>query len=245
MGFELLIIPEAPMSEPFQIGFLLFPGLTQLDLTGPAQVLSRMSGSKTHFIAKTLAPVPSDCGLSLVPTVDFAHAPRLDLLCVPGGAGVDSVISDPESLDFVRKKGAEAAWLTSVCTGSPILGAAGLLVGYEAGCHWAWRDLLPLFGAYPSEERVVVDRNRITGGGVTAGIDFAFRVIELLRSREEAEMLRLGLEYDPQPIGMGGTPSTARSEILHRLRGVYEQIGMPQRRDAIIGLAKTLNVTDS
>ena len=226
------------MSDPFQIGFFLFPGLTQLDLTGPAQVLSRMSNSRSHFIAKTMAPVPSDCGLSLSPTVTIADAPRLDLLCVPGGVCVDSVMSDPESLDFIRKAGEEA-----VCTGSLILGAAGLLVGYRAGCHWAWRDLLPLFGAYPDEERVVVDRNRITGGGVTAGIDFAFRVIELLRSREEAEMLRLGLEYDPQPIGLGGTPSTVRSSILQAVRKRYDAQGMGARRDAIAHLANSLNVT--
>lgn len=231
------------MSEPFQIGFFLFPGLTQLDLTGPAQVLSRMSNSRSHFIAKTLAPVPSDCGLSLSPTVTIADAPKLDMICVPGGVGVDSVMSDPESLDFIRRAGEEASYVTSVCTGSLILGAAGLLVGYRAGCHWAWRDLLPLFGAYPDDERVVIDRNRITGGGVTAGIDFAFRVIEVLRSREEAEMLRLGLEYDPQPIGLGGTPSTASSSILHAVRKRYDAQGMGARREAIAHLANSLNVT--
>ena len=123
--------------------------------------------------------------------------------------------------------------MTSVCTGSLILGAAGLLVGYKAGCHWAWRDLLPLFGAYPDEERVVVDRNRITGGGVTAGIDFAFRVIEMLRGREEAEMLRLALEYDPQPIGLGGTPSTVSSAILQATRRRYDAMGMTARREGV------------
>ena len=231
------------MPEPFQIGFFLFPGLTQLDLTGPAQVLSRMSHSRSHFVAKTLDPVPSDCGLSLSPTVRIADSPRLDMICIPGGVGVDSVMADDESLSFIRKAGQGASYVTSVCTGSLILGAAGLLVGYRAGCHWAWRDLLPLFGAYPDEGRVVIDRNRITGGGVTAGIDFAFRVIELLRSQEEAEMLRLGLEYDPQPIGLGGTPSTASSSILQAVRKRYDDQGMTERRDAIAKLADSLNVT--
>lgn len=231
------------MSQPFQIGFFLFPGLTQLDLTGPAQVLTRMSGAKVHFIAKTMDPVPSDCGLSLVPTLTFDRAPPLHMICVPGGVGVDSVMSDPESLEFIRRQGAQAEYVTSVCTGSLILGAAGLLTGYQAGCHWAWRDLLPLFGAYPMDERVVIDRNRITGGGVTAGIDFAFRVIEHLRGRDEAEMLRLALEYDPQPIGMGGTPSTARSSTLQAVRRRYDDMGMPARREAIARIAAALDVT--
>jgi cyclohexyl-isocyanide hydratase len=230
------------MPTPFEIGFVLFPGLTQLDLTGPAQVLSRMSGSRCHFLAKTRELIPSDCGLSLAPTLTFAEAPKLDLVCVPGGMGVDNVMEDAQSLDFVRRAGEGAQVVTSVCTGSLILGAAGLLVGYQAGCHWAWRDLLPLFGAYPSEERVVVDRNRITGGGVTAGIDFAFRTVELLRGREEAEMLRLALEYDPQPIGMGGTPSTARSAILQATRRRYDEMGLATRREAVARLAKRLNV---
>ena len=227
-------------TAPFEIGFFLFPGLTQLDLTGPAQVLSRMSGARVSFIAKTLANVPSDCGLSLAPTHDFATAPELDLICVPGGMGVDSVMSDPASLAYLRAAGEGAQWVTSVCTGSLILGAAGLLEGYRAACHWAWRDLLPLFGAEPIEDRVVRDRNRITGGGVTAGIDFAFSVMETLRGRDEAEMIRLGLEYDPQPLGLGGTPGTARTEILQRLRQHYDRIGMGKRRDTIKEIAHRL-----
>ena len=226
----------------FEIGFLLFPGLTQLDMTGPAQVLSRMSDARVNFVAKSLDPVPSDCGLSLVPTCTFETAPALDLLCVPGGMGVDSVMADPESLDFVRRAGQGAQFVTSVCTGSLVLGAAGLLVGYRAACHWAWRDLLPLFGASPCDERVVIDRNRITGGGVTAGIDFAFKVIEQLRSLEEAERLRLALEYDPQPIGMGGTPSTVSAGVLHAVRLRYDAMGMGTRREAITKHAHSLGL---
>ncbi len=231
------------MAETFHIGFILFPALTQLDLTGPAQVLSRMSGAKLHFLAASMDGVPSDCGLSLLPTGTFAAAPPLNMVCVPGGAGVDTLISDPASLDYIRRAGEGADYVTSVCTGSLVLGAAGLLKGYQATCHWAWRDLLPLFGAYPVEDRVVIDRNRITGGGVTAGIDFAFAVIERLRGRDEAEMIRLALEYDPQPIGMGGTPSTARSDILQGLRRRYDAIGVPARREALVRIATILNVT--
>ncbi len=230
------------MDDGFDIGFLLFPGLTQLDLTGPAQVLSRMSGARVHFIARTIAPVPSDCGLSLSPTCTFETAPELDLICVPGGMGVDSVIADSESLGYVRRAGEGAAYVTSVCTGSLILGAAGLLAGYQAACHWAWRDLLPLFGASPCEDRVVVDRNRITGGGVTAGIDFAFHVVEAVRGLAEAEMIRLALEYDPQPIGLGGTPSTARSTVLQAVRRRYDAAGLGARREAISRLAASLGV---
>jgi len=225
------------MDGVFDIGFLLFPGLTQLDLTGPAQVLSRMSGARVHYVGRTLAPVPSDCGLALSPTCTFETAPELDLICVPGGMGVDSVIEDVESLGYVRRAGEGASYVTSVCTGSLVLGAAGLLRGYQAACHWAWRDLLPLFGASPCEDRVVVDRNRITGGGVTAGIDFAFRVIEELRGQPEAEMVRLALEYDPQPIGLGGTPSTARSTVLQAVRQRYDAMGLAARREAIGRLA--------
>ena len=212
----------------FEIGFLLYPDLTQLDLTGPAQVLSRMSGARVHFIAASLAPVPSDCGLSLVPTVTFADCPPLDLVCVPGGYGCVAAMEDAPTLDWLRAQAAHAQWITSVCTGSLILGAAGLLAGYRAASHWAWRDLLPHFGAIPSDERVAIDRNRITGGGVTAGIDFAFATIAHLRGRDEAEAIQLALEYDPQPLG-GGTPSTARPEVLARVQAILEARLAPNR----------------
>jgi len=220
---------------PFEIGFLLYPDLTQLDLTGPAQVLSRMSDARVHFVAASLAPVPSDCGLSLVPTVTFADCPPIDLICVPGGYGCVAAMEDTPTVAWLRAQAEHAGWITSVCTGSLVLGAAGLLAGYRAACHWAWRDLLPMFGAIPSDERVALDHNRITGGGVTAGIDFAFAVVSQLRGRDEAEALQLALEYDPQPIGRG-TPDTARPEVLARVQALLAPRMAPYRaRIAALG----------
>jgi cyclohexyl-isocyanide hydratase len=207
----------------FQIGFLLFPGLTQLDLTGPAQVLSRMSDAAVHYVWKTLDPVPSDAGLSLVPTKTFDSCPNLDLVCVPGGLPIVAVMEDADAMAWLRRQGEGARYVTSVCTGSLILGAAGLLRGYRAGCHWAWRDLLPHFGAEPVSERVVVDRDRITGGGVTAGIDFAFRVLEEVRGKREAQAIQLALEYDPKPPQAGGTPDTSPPEVVAFVRGLMRE----------------------
>ncbi|WP_448585365.1 DJ-1/PfpI family protein [Thermaurantiacus sp.] len=206
-------------SAPYRIGFLLWPGLTQLDLTGPAQVLARMPGAELHFAWKTLEPVPSDCGLALVPTVTLAACPRLDLLCVPGGAPVAPVMRDAEVLDWLRRQSGGADLVTSVCTGSLILAAAGLLRGRRAGCHWAAGHQLALFGATFVAERVVEDGNLITAGGVTSGIDLAFRVIERGHGRDVAEAVQLALEYDPAPIA-GGTPQTARPGILAEVRAM-------------------------
>jgi cyclohexyl-isocyanide hydratase len=201
----------------YQIGFLLWDGLTQLDLTGPAQILHRMPGSKLHYVAKTMAPVMSDCGLALVPTTTLRECPQLDMICVPGGAPVAPVMRDVAVLDWLRAQEPGAQLVTSVCTGSLILAAAGLLRGYKAGCHWSSGHQLPLFGAEFVAERTVIDRNRITAGGVTSGIDFAFRIIEQLHGRDAAESVQLAVEYDPQPMG-GGTPATARPEILTGVR---------------------------
>ena len=207
----------------YRIGFLLWPELTQLDMTGPAQVLSKMPGAELHFVWKSTAPVPSDCGLPLAPTTTFADCPPLDMICVPGGVGVAPIMRDAEVLDWLRTQAAGASLITSVCTGSLILAAAGLLDGYRAGCHWAAGEQLALFGATFVRERVVIDRNRITAGGVTSGIDFAFRIIAQLHGRDVAEAIALALEYDPAPMG-GGTPATARPEILAQV-----QAGMAER----------------
>ena len=207
------------MPAPYRIGFLLWPNLTQLDMTGPAQVLHRMPGAELHYVWKTLDAVPSDCGLSLLPTTTLADCTQLDMICVPGGAPVGPVMRDKAVLDWLRTQAAGAKLVTSVCTGSLILAAAGLLEGYRAGCYWASGDDLALFGATFVRERVVIDRNRITAGGVTSGIDFAFRIIEHLHGRDVAEAVQLSIEYDPQPIG-GGTPATARPEILARVNGM-------------------------
>lgn len=214
-----------------KIGFLLFPDITQLDMTGPAQVLSRMPGMTLHFVAKSLDPVMSDCGLALVPTVTLVDCPPLDIVCIPGGYGTTALMSDDAVLDWLRAQAATARYVTSVCTGSLVLAAAGLLDGYRAGCHWAWGDQLAAFGATYVPERTVADRNRITAGGVTSGIDFAFRLIEQTHGRDTAEAIQLGLEYDPQPLA-GGTPATARPEILAMVEAEYAK-RLPAVRAAI------------
>ena len=220
-----------------KIGFLLFPDITQLDLTGPAQVLSRMPGATLFFVAKTLDPVMSDCGLALVPTVTLADCPPLDIVCIPGGYGTTALMGDAVVLDWLRAQATTARYVTSVCTGSLVLAAAGLLDGYRAGCHWAWGDQLAAFGATYVAERTVIDRNRITAGGVTSGIDFAFRLIEQTHGRDVAEAVQLGLEYDPQPLGHG-TPATARPEILAMVEAVYAK-RLPAVRAAIAAVAAT------
>src|SRR3954466_2059652 len=160
------------MGAPLQIGLLVFPKVTQLDFTGPLQVFAGLPGAKIHLIWKRVEPVPSDSVLMLTPTVSFADCPQLDVICVPGGAGADDLVNDEETLDFLRRQAEGAKYITSVCTGSLVLGAAGLLQGYNAATHWSATQYLSAFGAIPTNTRVCVDRNRITGGGVTAGIDF-------------------------------------------------------------------------
>jgi cyclohexyl-isocyanide hydratase len=206
------------MSAPLQIGLLLFPRLTQLDLTGPLQVFGSVPGAKVHLIWKRIEPVPSDSVLMLLPTVTFADCPQLDVICVPGGIGTDDLVNDQETLDFLRAQAAGAKYVTSVCTGSLVLGAAGLLEGYRAATHWAAMDYLPLFGATPTKTRVCVDRNRITGGGVTAGIDFALTLVSILADRQMAQATQLRLEYNPAPPFNAGSPDTAPPEVLALLQ---------------------------
>jgi cyclohexyl-isocyanide hydratase len=206
------------MTAPINIGILLFPRVTQLDATGPAQVLARTPGATLHIIWKTRDPVPTDAGFSIVPTTTFADCPQLDVICVPGGGGQVDLMSDDETLDFLRKQAAGARYVTSVCTGSLVLGAAGLLKGYRSACHWASRDLLAAFGAIPVAERVVRDRNRISGGGVTAGIDFGLTLLAELAGEEVARSVQLGLEYDPQPPFESGSPEKAGVERVKRVR---------------------------
>lgn len=194
---------------PVSIAFLLFPNVTQLDLTGPAQVLSRLGNAKIDLVWKTLDPVMTDAGFAIMPTATFEDVAAADVLCVPGGLGVIGVINDDVAMDWVRKMGACADWVTSVCTGSLILGAAGLLKGYKATTHWASHNQLALFGAEPVKARTVFDRNRVTGGGVTAGIDFALALTAAIRGEEHARMVQLSLEYDPAPPFDSGSPDKA------------------------------------
>ncbi|MBS1121145.1 MAG: ThiJ/PfpI domain protein [Deltaproteobacteria bacterium] len=206
------------MLVAMQIGMLLFPKLTQLDLTGPHEVLARLPGATTHLVGKTRDPVTSETGLTILPTVSFAEAPALDLLFVPGGFGQIAATDDAATLAWIAAAGASAAWVTSACTGSLLLGAAGLLRGYRAATHWAFMELLPLVGAIPVAERVVVDRNRITGGGVTAGIDLALTIVAAVSGREVAEQIQLQLEYAPAPPFASGHPSVAAPALVTRAR---------------------------
>ena len=206
------------MASPLQIGLLLFPRVTQLDFTGPLQVFSSVPGAKVHLIWKRMEPVPSDSVLTLTPTTTFADCPQLNVICVPGGGGTDDIVNDEEVLDFLRKQAANATYVTSVCTGSLALGAAGLLKGYRAATHWSAMEMLALFGATPTRTRVCIDRNRVTGGGVTAGIDFALTLVSMLVDRTTAEAIQLRLEYNPAPPFNAGSPDTAPAEVLALLR---------------------------
>jgi cyclohexyl-isocyanide hydratase len=206
----------------FNIGFVIFPNLTQLDFTGPLQVLSRLPQSTVHIVAKSLEPVPSDCGLGLVPTTTFADCPPLDLLCVPGGGvGVMAAASDRETIDFVRSQARQAKYVTSVCTGAFILGAAGILRGRRATTHWAFADLLPLVGATHQKARIVKDGNVITAGGVTSGIDFGLSVIAEIAGEDVAKTIQLGVEYDPAPPFNCGHPDRASPGIAESLANRY------------------------
>lgn len=213
------------MSAPLQIGLLVFPRVTQLDFTGPLQVFSAVPGAKLHLIWKRIEPVPSDSALIVTPTTTFADCPQLDVICVPGGRGTDDLLNDDEVLDFLRKQAESAKYVTSVCTGSLALGAAGLLKGYRAATHWSAMEMLGQFGATATRTRVCVDRNRITGGGVTAGIDFALTLVSIMVDRTTAEAIQLGLEYNPAPPFNAGSPDTAPAEVLALLkeRGAQNQ----------------------
>ena len=206
------------MSAPLQIGLMIFPKVTQLDFTGPLQVFSSLPGAKVHLIWKRIEPVTSDSVLTLTPTTTFADCPQLDVICVPGGAGSDDMVNDEEMLDFLRRQATGAKYTTSVCTGALVLGAAGLLRGYRATTHWTAMEFLEKFGAIPTKTRVCVDRNRITGGGVTAGIDFALTLVSILTDRKTAEAIQLGLEYNPAPPFNAGSPDTAPPEVLARAK---------------------------
>jgi cyclohexyl-isocyanide hydratase len=206
------------MPANIQIGLLVFPKVTQLDLTGPLQVFSSMSDVTVHLIWKGIEPVSTDTVLMLPPTITFADCPQLDVICVPGGAGVDDLVGDAEVLDFLRRQAPRAKYITSVCTGSLVLGAAGLLRGYRAATHWNAMEFLALFGATPIKTRVCVDRNRVTGGGVTAGIDFALTLVSLMIDQPTAEAIQLRLEYNPAPPFDAGSPDTAPPGVLSTMR---------------------------
>jgi len=200
------------------IALLGYEGLTLLDLTGPFEVLHAIPGARLRLVAKHREPFASDTGLQVVPTATYAEVSRTDVLCVPGGAGQIDLMQDQATMDWLRAVAGEARYVTSVCTGAFLLAGAGLLRGYRATTHWASLPLLASYGATPVEERVVVDRNRITGAGVTAGLDLAFHLAELLSSRATAEAIQLGLEYDPDPPFRAGHPRIASAATVELVR---------------------------
>lgn len=200
------------------IGMLLYPGLTQLDLTGPFEVFHRIAGATVHLVWKNLEPVRADSGLRILPTTTFADCPPVDIVMVPGGFGQVALMQDEEVLGWLRTQGKGAKWVTSVCTGALVLGAAGLLDGYKATSHWAFTDLLADFGATYTPGRVVIDRNRITGGGVTAGIDFGLVLVAQIAGEQAAKAIQLGLEYNPAPPFEGGHPDIAEPAIVAAVR---------------------------
>jgi cyclohexyl-isocyanide hydratase len=203
--------------SPLSVGMVLFPGLTQLDLTGAYEVLARMPGTRVHLVASTIDPVRSEWGLTILPDATFREAPPLDVLCVPGGWGVNGRLDDEELLGFLRTRGEQARYVTSVCSGSLLLGAAGLLRGYRATTHWLSLDLLPLLGAEAVRQRVVRDRNRVTGAGVTAGIDFGLALAAELFGPDVAQRIQLAIEYAPEPPFESGSPGAAPHDIREAL----------------------------
>lgn len=232
-------MPTTTPPGSLTIGMVLFPGLTQLDLTGAYEVLARMPDTHVCLVASTLEPVKSEWGLTILPNTTFAEAPSLDVLCVPGGWGVDSHLDDDELLAFLRSRGEHARYLTSVCSGALLLGAAGLLRGYQATTHWMSLDLLPLLGAEPVRHRVVRDGNRITGAGVTAGIDFGLTLAAELFGPTTAQRIQLAIEYAPEPPFASGAPDSAPEEIRDALRRASHD-ALTRRRARVEAAARRL-----
>jgi len=222
-------------SAPFRIGMIIFDRMTNLDFAAPADMFARVRAAKVHVLAKTLDPIVTDSGGRVLADMLLRDAPPLDMLFIGGGPGINALMEDPEMLDFLRSRAPGARYVTSVCTGALVLGAAGLLRGYKAATHWTAMEILPLLGAEPVHQRVVIDRNRITGGGVTAGLDFGLTVIATLWGEEQAQLIQLGSEYDPAPPFNAGSPLTAPRAIVEKFRGV--SAGLTETRRAIAARA--------
>jgi cyclohexyl-isocyanide hydratase len=202
----------------YRIGLLAFPAMTQLDMTGPLQVFASLPGADVRVIWKTLDPIQTQGGLRLLPDTTLDDCPQMDVICVPGGFGVIDLMEDEVVLSFLRARAETATFVGSICTGSLVLGAAGLLRGRKATTHWAWTDLLVPLGAIPTPGRVVRDGKFFTGGGVTAGIDFALTMVAEMAGQEAAEAIQLGIEYAPAPPFNAGSPDTARPELVAAVR---------------------------
>jgi cyclohexyl-isocyanide hydratase len=223
----------------FRIGLLLFPDITQLDMTGPYEVFTKLPGAEVHLVWKSLDPVTANGGMKITPTTTFATCPQLDVVCVPGGPGMNPLLNDEETLAFLRSQAGGARYVTSVCTGALVLGAAGLLKGKRAATHWMSRDMLKAFGATPVAQRVVIDGNVITGGGVTAGIDFALTVAAEAFGEDLAKAIQLGIEYDPHPPFAAGSPEGAGPAIVEKARAGASQ-RQAERAEAVARAAARL-----
>ena len=230
--------------RPLQVGMLYYPRLTQLDLTGPYEVLSRMQDSEVRILWKDTAPVKTETGFCIVPTLRLRESPNLDVLVVPGGLGQQDLMEDDEISGFLRNQARTARYQVSVCTGSLILAAAGLLRGYRATCHWMFLSLLEPLGAIPTHERVVIDRNRITAAGVSAGIDCALQLVALLRGQQAAEAIQLQIEYDPQPPFNCGSPDRAPNCLVRHLTEASKAT-LDARRATVQRFATQKQVEDS
>src|SRR5271165_2425898 len=234
-GPDWRILAMTGSSSPIEIGFIVFPNVQQLDLTGPYEVFASWPAARVRLVWKTLDPVVSSTKLILTPDATFESCPRLDVLCIPGGGGVNALMTDEETLRFVRRQAGGARFVTSVCTGALVLGAAGLLEGKRATTHWGSHHLLAPLGAIPVHQRVVRDGGLMTGGGVTAGIDFALTLIAELAGREAAEAIQLNLEYAPAPPFGAGLPETASAAVAHTVRSRLAP--MVKERDRLVAEA--------
>ena len=226
------------------IGMLIFPRLTQLDMTGPYEVLARLPNTKVHLISRDLDPVQTDRGMMIVPTITYADCPQLDVIMVPGGPGQQDLMEDAMVMKFLQRQARNAKYVTSVCTGSLVLGAAGLLKGKRATSHWAAIDHLGLLGAIPVSEKVVVDGNVVTGAGVASGIDFALALAAILEGEKVAREIQLQIEYDPAPPFNSGSPRTAAPETLTAVRGRLAPLN-EQRREVARRVGQKLGVPQS
>ncbi len=224
-----------------RIGLALFPGLCQLDLTGPHEVLARLPGARVDVVSRTSAPVATDRGLILTPDTTLADAPRYDVFVMPGGPGQQDLMDDAGWLGFLQAQATDAKVMMGVCTGALVMGAAGLLSGYKATTHWSCHDLLALLGAEPVERRVVIDRDRLTTAGVTSGIDGALALAEMLCGREVAERIQLGMEYQPEPPTQAGTPHTAPADLVATMRASGVKL-YDARKEACLQAARRLAI---
>ncbi|BCL34813.1 transcriptional regulator [Nostoc sp. MS1] len=229
------------ITHSVSIGIVLFPSVTQLDFTGPYEVFTRFPKTNLYLLSETLEPIKSDRGLTFLPDTTFAEAPNLDVLCVPGGPGINAKLEDKNFLEFLKTQGEQARYVTSVCTGSLLLAAAGLLTGYRATTHWLSLNLLEMLGVEAVKQRIVIDRNRITGGGVTAGIDFALAIAAELFGETLAQEIQLQIEYNPQPPFNSGSPDTASADVLKRVRAASQ--GFQESRQQIVQRVMSGNST--